>query len=205
LEKWQDQQDKGDYFSLIENNLFGYLIFSNFPLKVYLEHPINPDPNVASDQRFLQWVEIVKSGIKDWEKYFPLTFVDNGEEADILIERATPPRRREIDPQTGRIIITRAKTAQTKYEFYLSSHNPPILRHRMKIMISPGKNPEALLSASRHEFGHALGIWGHSDLETDIMYYAQVRDYPPISPRDINTLKKIYQQPTRIGWPLNMS
>lgn len=204
LEQWQDLDHNGDYFEQIETTPFGYLIWSNFPVKIYVDHPIEPDPNIAEDQRFLQWEEIVKNGIQDWENYFPLVITQNPIEADILIERKSPPLRREVDPQTGRLVRSRARSAQTNYEFYLSSDSIPILRHRMKIMISPGKNPEATLSASRHEFGHALGIWGHSNSENDVMYYAQVRDYPPISSRDLNTLKKIYQQSTRLGWPLKI-
>ncbi|MDY6806095.1 MAG: peptidase, partial [Cyanobacteriota bacterium] len=42
--------------------------------------------------------------------------------------------------------------------------------------------------------------WGHSEEERDVMYYSQVGSPPPISARDINTLKRIYQQPTRLGW-----
>jgi predicted Zn-dependent protease len=56
-----------------------------------------------------------------------------------------------------------------------------------------------IASAARHEFGHALGIWGHSPQPEDVMYYSQVQSPPNISPRDINTLKKIYQQTTRLG------
>jgi hypothetical protein len=35
------------------------------------------------------------------------------------------------------------------------------------------------------------------------MYFAQTRDIAPISSRDINTLKKVYQQPTQLGWEMN--
>ncbi|XTZ12993.1 MAG: peptidase, partial [cyanobacterium endosymbiont of Rhopalodia inflata] len=38
--------------------------------------------------------------------------------------------------------------------------------------------------------------------ETDALYFSQVRSLSPISVRDVNTLKKIYQQPTRLGWKL---
>jgi hypothetical protein len=34
------------------------------------------------------------------------------------------------------------------------------------------------------------------------MYFAQVRTPPVISARDINTLKRVYQQPTQLGWPI---
>jgi predicted Zn-dependent protease len=33
-----------------------------------------------------------------------------------------------------------------------------------------------------------------------VPYFSQVRNPPPISPRDVNTLKRIYQQPTSLGW-----
>jgi hypothetical protein len=35
------------------------------------------------------------------------------------------------------------------------------------------------------------------------MYFAQTRDIPPIYSRDINTLKKVYQQPTKLGWQMD--
>jgi len=47
-----------------------------------------------------------------------------------------------------------------------------------------------------------LGIWGHSLLQTDIMYFSQVRKPPFISIRDVNTLKRVYEQPTSLGWSI---
>ncbi len=47
--------------------------------------------------------------------------------------------------------------------------------------------------------GHALGIWGHSQLETDALYFSQVRKPAFISVRDVNTLKKVYEQSTALG------
>ncbi|MBA3924661.1 MAG: peptidase, partial [Nostocaceae cyanobacterium] len=71
------------------------------------------------------------------------------------------------------------------------------------IILSPSQTGEYLSAATRHEFGHALGIWGHSPLQTDTMYFSQVRHPPAISPRDVNTLKKIYAQPTSLGWTVS--
>jgi predicted Zn-dependent protease len=72
----------------------------------------------------------------------------------------------------------------------------------MEVFLSPGLGESLLLATCRHELGHALGIWGHSDRESDALFFSQVRHSPSISPRDINTLIKVYQQPTRIGWPI---
>ncbi|MFN4955672.1 MAG: peptidase, partial [Aphanizomenon sp.] len=32
------------------------------------------------------------------------------------------------------------------------------------------------------------------------MYFSQVRNPPFISVRDVNTLKRVYEQPTGLGW-----
>jgi predicted Zn-dependent protease len=73
------------------------------------------------------------------------------------------------------------------------------LRHHMTIQIRPTQAGEFETAAIRHELGHALGIWGHSPMMTDALYFSQVREPPPISARDVNTLQRIYRQGTRLG------
>jgi predicted Zn-dependent protease len=198
-------EEIGDYFTEIKTTPVGYLIWTQFPLKVYLEKPIETDPNIATVRRFLKWQEIIKQGIKEWSKYLPITEVEGEELADIIIKRNAPPLKPKFNPETGLFDFPPATTAETKYKFYLSKDNPPLLLHKMTIIVSPNLADDSILSAIRHELGHALGIWGHSDRPTDALYYSQVRDTPPISPRDINTLKKIYQQPTKLGWSINLN
>lgn len=63
--------------------------------------------------------------------------------------------------------------------------------------------PDELRSVAAHEFGHALGIQGHSDDPADLMFPAAPRYYSawnehlpspvrPVTQRDLNTLKLCY-------------
>ncbi len=189
LERWGDDGEGGDYFSEIQFTEIGALVWSRFPVRVYFA-PQNKE-----------WNDIVNGAIEEWNIYLPLERIDSPETADIIIEREFPPRRATLNPETGKLDIPRARSAQTSYDLYITDTAEAVVSHRMKIQLSPNLPPGSLLSAVRHELGHALGIWGHSPLETDVLYFSQVRYPPPISVRDVNTLKKIYQQPTRLGWP----
>ncbi|MEM1366834.1 MAG: matrixin family metalloprotease, partial [Cyanobacteria bacterium P01_H01_bin.15] len=113
-----------------------------------------------------------------------------------------PARPITLDPETGLYQIPRAQTAETRYEFYVSQEKTPKLRHRMTIQIKPGQGELGALSSARHELGHALGIWGHSSDQNDALYFSQTGQTPHISERDIQTLRRIYGESTRLGWPL---
>jgi predicted Zn-dependent protease len=156
----------------------------------------------AEAQRQQQWAQTVAQAVEEWSVYLPLTPVSQADGADIIIKRESPPLGSYINPATGKLEIPRARTAQARYEIYQTDSQPPLLAQRMEVFLSPGLGESLLLATCRHELGHALGIWGHSDRESDALFFSQVRHSPSISPRDINTLIKVYQQPTRIGWPI---
>ncbi|WP_246605548.1 peptidase [Sphaerospermopsis torques-reginae] len=195
LEKWQDQNNSGDYFDHIQPTQVGYLIWSHFPIKVNIETPTN-----INQQQAQTWVNQVSQAIKEWNNFLPLELVENSEIADIKADiqpdikilRQRPPL--QIDPISK---TPRARSALTTYELYNQNN---FLLHRFTILLSPSQTGEHLQAAARHEMGHALGIWGHSPLKTDALYFSQVRKPASISSRDVNTLKKIYQQSTSLGW-----
>ncbi|MUL37074.1 peptidase [Gloeocapsopsis dulcis] len=191
LAQWHDQTNSGDYFQEVNPTRLGYLIWSQFPIKIYIQQP-HPD----NDADILKsWANEVLQAIQEWSIYLPLQVIEQPEVADIKIIRFSPPLR--IAPNQ----VPRARSAETSYEFYISSNN--VLSHRCSILLSPSQAGQYLQAAVRHEFGHALGIWGHSLLQSDALYFAQVRNPPPISARDVNTLKRIYEQPTQLGWTLS--
>ena len=202
LAQWKDVNQQGDYFELIETTPVGYLVWSQSPIKVYVEPVSDLQDNSAKGIRLQQWVKAVRDAISEWNIYLPLQEVDKSKLADIIIVRSSVEREIRLNPDTGLYDIPQAITAQTNYEFYVRERQQKILSHRMIIKISPHLGKPATLAAARHELGHGLGIWGHSDRETDALYFSQVKNTPAISERDVNTLKKIYQQPTRLGWKI---
>jgi predicted Zn-dependent protease len=189
LAQWQDSTNSGNYFSQVTTTQVGYLVWSQFPIRVYVELPKS-----INEEQAPVWVNGVLQGVKEWSNYLPITVVEQPESADITIMRKAPPL--QISPGSN---IPRARSAQTTYELYTTNN---VLSHRFTIFLSPSQTGKYLIAAARHEFGHALGIWGHSPLETDVLYFSQVRNPSPISLRDVNTLKQVYQQPTSLGWSL---
>lgn len=198
LQKWEGET-QDNYFQEIQPHLAGYLIWSNFPIKVYVQTP-HDNLSPAGLTQFQQWQKAVRISIESWNPYLPLIEIENSEEADILIYRRHPQFKVEINPETGLYNLPRAKAATTTVKFYLKQTPSVQLRHTMSIEINPHQTFDYLVTNITHELGHALGIWGHSPNTYDVMYHSHSQEIPVISSQDINTLKKIYQQPTRLGW-----
>ena len=182
LDQWQDLTNSGDYFDQVKLTEVGYLIWSQFPIKVYID-----------DTQIETWL-LVKVAVKEWNSYLPLQIVEKPDIADIRILFKTPP--------LGKTKVLRARSALTRYELYIKrlSDSASVLAHRCTIILSPNQPSKYIKAAALHELGHTLGIWGHSLVTSDALYFSQVSNPPSISVRDINTLKRIYQQPTQLGW-----
>ncbi|NJM48429.1 MAG: matrixin family metalloprotease [Alkalinema sp. RU_4_3] len=172
-----------DYADRLQTTPVGALLWTQFPVSVRI------DLADSTDARAKVWQEAVTQAISDWSGLIELTQTTAA--ADITIRRASLPLRRLADGKLAPV-----RFADTRFEFYNQDGR---LRHRMVITLSPTQADRSLLSGARHELGHALGIWGHSDRPTDVMYSSQVAQPPQISDRDRATLRKVYTQSTRLG------
>lgn len=153
------------------------------------------------DARSQAWVRAVQQAVAEWNRYLPLQAVTQPETADIQILRKAPPLRLQRSAEGPGFSLGRARAAEARFELFTrqDANAQKRLAHRFTVWLRPDQAPVYTHATARHELGHALGIWGHSPHETDVMYFSQVRNPPPISARDVNTLKQIYQQPTRLG------
>ena len=125
------QARKGHYFRQIEPTPLGYLIWSRFPITVYIQRP-NKITNSAASKRFQQWVAAVEKAIAEWNVYLPLQVISDSEAADIAIWRSQPRREAKLNPDTGLYDIPRAVTAETSYKFYLKQ-NSAVIAHLASI------------------------------------------------------------------------
>lgn len=212
----------GDYFDQIETLPVGYLVWSRFPVTVYVQ-PSAPTELASpfTAQRSQAWMKAVTQAVQEWDRYLPLALVTQADEADIVVLRSPPPLQFEVSSPSKQAGVSgqpersarptlqlgRVRSAVTSYKVYVKgalkdATSKPTLAHRCTIQLRSDQAPEYLQAAARHELGHALGLWGHSQAQTDVMYFSQVRQPPPLSPRDLNTLKRVYEQPTRLGWAL---
>jgi predicted Zn-dependent protease len=200
LVQWQDLRQAGDYSDQIQPTTdVGALVWSKFPVRIYIE---SPSLTISKAEA---WRLAVLHAIDEWTVYLPLTIVQRVDEADIIIKQSAPPLR--LAPRRGTAnqrSIERVRSAETRYDLFMrqTDNAPNVLTHRHTIFLSPTQAGAYVQSAARHELGHALGIWGHSQQATDVMFFSQVQTPGTISARDVNTLKWVYAQPTRLGWPL---
>jgi predicted Zn-dependent protease len=175
----------GDYFDQVKATAEGYLLWTRFPVRVYLQPPASYSPSYDR-----AWIQALTQVVNEWSLYLPLQIIHDPATADITIVRSNPLGR------SGE----RVRSAETRYETFINGAG--ILDHRSTVLIRPRQSTLYIQAAVRHELGHALGVWGHSPMETDALYFSQVRNPPSISARDINTLRRVYEQPTRLGWPV---
>lgn len=183
-----------NYFDRITPSPQGYLLWSDWPVQVYLE-PSPVELGTAAAQRQAIWQIQAEAAIADWSRYLPLEMAGEQAQAQIVILRRQPPLRWE----SGQ--LSRARHGETRFRITpdRDAQGQPCLRHQQTVYVGDRQGPKQLRGTLRHELGHALGLWGHSPNPDDALYGGQIADPPEISQSDLNTLGQLYGQPTRLG------
>jgi hypothetical protein len=143
------------------------LRWSRFPVRVYFEKDENYSEILQSIalQGFDQWVEATEMKVR-------YQVVDSKEDAQIVVKFRSDTRN-----------------GKTNYRYYTNGE----LAHADMYIGTVGNNSVDIRSVAAHEFGHALGIGGHSINPEDMMYPTYTSGVPlRITERDLNTLKTAY-------------
>lgn len=164
------------------------LHWQKMPLLIYFDR----STCVPADDASRTWVPIAKRGFKEWvtatNQAITFKIVDDPSLANLTVD-FTPIEY--LNGVEGSVGITGLIYSGTTL-------------HRAHMTIATGDATDSQIqSVAAHEFGHALGIDGHSDRLGDLMYPSTVRVFtadmkpvlaPPIqvSSRDLNTLRLAY-------------
>ena len=175
-------QRAGDYFAQVRRGPDGTVArWKKFPVRLHLP-PGSPQ----------SWQASLETGVKRWSQYLPVTVAAPDEAADIEVvwENHLPPNE---------LGITRVQVIKGNLQAVIYLLRPTYYL--------PDVPERALAGVFLHEMGHALGISGHSDFKDDLMEPIEVSivgrrrspsaryKFGNITPRDLNTLKRIYETP----------
>lgn len=159
---------------------------AEFPIKVYIED-LPSMPNYYKKA----FEEAAKIWENEGEGIIKIAFVDREKEANIVFK--TKDRQENIRKISNDEPTTLAFTKPTfdKDKFKKAE----IIFFRKNIDGSMVK-PYEVLNIAVHEFGHALGIWGHSDDKNSVMYVFYDPKYKKrtafLNKQDKATLKLLY-------------
>jgi|GEM_PF-3411334 len=158
--------------------------WGHFPILVY----IYPESD--------NYIQNAKKAVQIWSEYIQIDLTNNLQDANILISwKKNYTDITKLDKSLYDEHILYSKDEKTKAYIYCGKY----------------KESEYLLKFLTHQIGHSLGLWGHSNNKTDIMYpfkefkndinYRDFNNSPGISvrtapyrpsTRDINTLIRMY-------------
>lgn len=168
------------------------------------------------------WVEdaaslpqTVPNGIAAWRTAFlyhefDATVVSDSGSADVIVRAGAAPGvqfAHQTAPTSGdgfeRLRLNSALAPECAGATDLDiSDDHTQLRLPVRVYIDPRSEPDApglpecLALTTTHELGHALGIWRHSGVATDLMFSDPGVDAP--SDRDLATAEVIYHVPANV-------
>ncbi len=173
------------------NDYFNYAIdpekiirwnLKKMPLNIYIQ-----EPPADLKARLPDYKNFILKGISEWRKAEPLLafrLVPTEKESDIRVKWKKTLEHNRIGESPSVVVAGKLVLADLVLATHLPNNTP--------------LSNDTLYSTITHEFGHVLGIHGHSPHETDLMYWQTSTKQAGLSPRDVATLKRLYKTPATI-------
>ena len=168
-----------DYFDYVTIFSSGRIArFTEMPIRVYISPMLRTEVYLTAIRYGMRQWELASGGIIQ----FAETEV-NGD-ADIRVSWGTAGLWPLTEVTGAKAELTRLDGDRIKVEVILVPHWS---------QFEEAGDPERLRAICLHEFGHAVGLWGHSPDSRDVEFHTSTQERP--SPRDINTLRRVYATP----------
>lgn len=197
-----------DYFDYITLFSDGRITrFTHMPIQVYISPVLKERPYLAAIRYAMrEWESAAVGAISEPALRFEETEVP--ENADIRVSWGYSSLIDILDTRLGSAELTRlGDSAQTEFAQALGASNITDGEKRKNgkdfkveiVLILEGDatigdlSQEEMRTVCLHEFGHAIGLWGHSPHPGDVSYPTATAQRP--TPRDVNTLRKLYNTP----------
>lgn len=191
----QPEPPDTDYFDHITLFSQGRITrFTQMPIRVYISPVLTDSPYLPEIRYAMQVWHTVTNGDIQFEE------TETPQNADIRIGWGHSGLHSDFhDMRLGSAILKRRQNT-TQPVTHDSTHLTASTPFTVEIILmlegdgSIGElSVEEMRTVCLHEFAHALGLWGHSPHPGDISYPTATAQYP--SPRDINTVRKLYNTP----------
>ena len=198
-----DYATETDYFEQITLFSGGRITrFTQMPIRVHISPTLKALPYLNEIRYAMRTWETATSGKIRFQE------TDTLEQADIRVTSTYTGNLSFLDTRLGTANLTRLEQGT----YTVSSTNPQAQRNSANqsskaavdftvevilVLESDGTtgelSQEEMRTVCLHEFGHAIGLWGHSPNTDDVCHAMATAQHP--TPRDIRTLLKIYDTP----------
>ncbi|MFC1713796.1 tetratricopeptide repeat protein [Candidatus Poribacteria bacterium] len=176
----------GNYFDRVAMVSDGRLTrFTKLPITVYVEGLTVQGKDYAADLQY---------AMKEWRNssggLVKFQLIDLPNDANILVSWVRALESEDQEHPLG--VSELQRTGQDEFRVEM----------RIGLQDKKSRKPlthEQMKTVFLHEFGHAIGLWGHSKDKADVMYYAA--DATVLTSRDLDTLKMVYSH--KLGYSLH--
>ena len=192
-----------DYFDHVTLFSHGRITrFTQMPIRVHISPTLKALPYLTAIRYAMNTWETATDGKIRFQE------TETPEQADIRVNPTYSGRLGYLDTRLGSANLTRrtqGKSTVSSTHTQTESDNASQSSHTAidftveVVLVLEGDGTigeltqEEMRTVCLHEFGHAIGLWGHSPNTDDVCHATATAQHP--TPRDINTLLKIYNTP----------